>query len=405
MTYAAVMLWTRRAVLIVALALVPLMLSTTADAAAKVRVPHALKVAARHSSQLHDHTRVGRCLRQAAHHKRITVTCKLTARKSLRTIPTPRPASAPAVAAPVPVAPVPVAPAPSTTPGTPSWRMHLDAHDGGIVQDGDTYWAFGTSYYCGFQWNVAGTTWCGFNAYRSTDLQVWEKVGLMFDPAPWQSVCSPGGCYRPHVVYNPNTGRWVLWFNVFTGTYRVMTAPAPGGPWTLEQGGEVAAPSGDGNLFVDTDGTGYLIRTDIPGHVATGSSHELVVERLTPDYLSVSGVSARLPVGFVEAPAMWQRGGTYYLAFSNPACPYCTGTGTSVVTAASPMGPWVDLHTPTALCGQPTHVSHLTGGDLYQSDMWVRHPGDAITANQAEAEQTWGWLSYGSGGRVDPIAC
>jgi beta-xylosidase len=303
--------------------------------------------------------------------------------------------------------PVPSPAAPVTTGTT----HHLDAHDGGIVQAADTFYLFGTSYDCGFQWNTPGTTWCGFNIYTSPDLVAWTLQGKAFDATPWQATCTPGGCYRPHVVHNATTGKWVMWFNVFSGTYRVFSAPAPGGPWTLEPGADtVPAPSGDSNLFVDTDGTGYLIRTDLNGHVATGSTHELVVEKLTADYLNVTGTSARAPVGFVEAPSMWERGGRYYLAYSNPACPYCTGTGTAVLESASPLGPWGVAYsiTPQA-CGQPTHVSVLNIDgrrvDLYQTDVWVLHPGDAITANQSDATQVWVPLSYNSAGHALPVGC
>ena len=302
--------------------------------------------------------------------------------------------------------------------GTPAHASpvveHLDAHDGGIAQFGDSFYLYGTSYDCGFEWNVRSTRFCGFNVYTSSDLRTWTKVGQVFDPmsGDWQHICMPGGCFRPHVVFNPGTSRYVLWFNVFSGSYRVLTGPTPTGPCTLQSGaGTVAQPSGDENLFVDSDGTGYLIRTDLRGRQATDRSHELVIERLDEQYLRPSGGSSRPPVGFVEAPTMWKRKGTYYLAYSDPACPYCTGTGTSVMRAPDPLGPWSKPASisKSSCSGNPPHVSSLTIGDavvdLYQSDQWVRLGSDPITLNQASATQTWVIVSYGPDGKVRDLTC
>ncbi len=225
--------------------------------------------------------------------------------------------------------------APTTAAAVPAVQSsveHLDAHDGGIVQAGSTFYEFGTSYDCGFEFGVVGTEFCGISIYSSPDLRTWKSAGLAFDPhsADWQQACTPGGCFRPHVVYDKATSQYVMWINVFTGAYRVLTSPSPTGPWTLDRGaGAVTAPSGDENFFVDTDGVGFLIRTDLRGRRATTKTHELEVDRLDPSYTHVTRQTSRPPVGFVEAPTLWQRDGVYYLAYSDPACPYCTGTGTS----------------------------------------------------------------------------
>jgi beta-xylosidase len=290
---------------------------------------------------------------------------------------------------------------------------HLDAHDGGIVQAGAVYYEFGTSYGCGFQFGVIGTRFCGISVYSSSDLRVWKALGLAFDPetSDWQQACTPGGCFRPHVVYNEATHRYVMWINVFTGAYRVLTSPSPTGPWSLNRSaGAVPDRSGDENLFVDADGVGYLIRTDLTGKQATAKSHELEILRLDPTYENLSTGKSRPPIGFVEAPTLWERRGTYYLAYSDPACPYCTGTGTSVITARTPLGPWSAPYSISSdSChGQPTQVSTIRTADgitdLYQSDNWVRLGTDRITRNQKQATQSWAPLAY-EDGRVSPVKC
>ncbi|MCU1656967.1 MAG: hypothetical protein JWO57_1623 [Pseudonocardiales bacterium] len=302
---------------------------------------------------------------------------------------------------------------PYLLPTVTASTQHLDAHDGGVVQAGQVFYEYGTSYDCGFQFNVVGTRFCGIKIYSSTDLRRWQLVGLAFDPlgGDWQRTCTPGGCFRPHVVHNAVTGLYVMWVNVFSGSYRVLTAPTPAGPWTLTDGGAVASRSGDETLFVDSTGIGYLVRTDLAGKVATGKSHELELDQLDASYAHVVGAVSRPRVGFVEAPSLFRRQGIYYLAYSDPACAYCTGTGTSVVQSASLAGPWSTPYriTTTSCGGQPTNVSVLSDGKrtvwLYQSDQWVRLGTDTVTRNQKRAGQAWSPLSFTAAGRVQPVRC
>jgi hypothetical protein len=170
---------------------------------------------------------------------------------------------------------------------------------------------------------------------------------------------------------------------------------------------------GDENLFVDDDGAGYIAMTDIAGAIATRRSHEIVIQRLSPDGLNAVGALHRLPnVGLVEAPTMWKVNGRYHLAISDPACPYCTGTGTTVFdSAANPFDGWgAGYQVSEKSCrGQITHVSTLTVAgrsvSLYQSDRWVKFAGDRITFNQSLASQAWVPLTYTPAGRVADIGC
>lgn len=252
------------------------------------------------------------------------------------------------------------------------------------------------------------------SVYSSTDLRSWRSHGLAFDArsADWQGACTPGGCFRPHVIYNARDKQYVMWINVFSGSYRVLTSSTPTGPWTLRPGaGSVPSNSGDQDLFVDSDGTGYLVRTDLNGRQATAKSHELEIDTLDASYLHVSAITSRPALGFVEAPTIWKRGATYYLAYSDPACPYCPATGTSVVTASSLAGPWSTPYSiaATSCQGQPTHVSKLVNGStvtyLYQSDQWRRPDPRVVLRNQAAATQAWAPLSFTASGQVEPVNC
>lgn len=75
---------------------------------------------------------------------------------------------------------------------------------------------------------------------------------------------------------------------------------------------------GDFDVLIDDDAaaSAYLIYTSVP------DGHQMSVEKLTDDYTnsawSTTGntsSSGFMPVAFVEAPAAFKRGGTYYWAY------------------------------------------------------------------------------------------
>ena len=291
----------------------------------------------------------------------------------------------------------------------------VDAHDGMIALFDGTYYLYGTSYNCGFTWQTAGSPFCGFKVYSSPDLVHWTDRGLLFDPtgSTWQSRCDGNtyGCFRPHVVYDAATGMYVLWVNVYDNgvDYRVFTSPSPTGPFT-----EAAVPTlavndtaptssannGDETVFTDDDGTAYIVYTD--WHTGDG---DLIVEQLDSSDLSGTGTYTRLGQSGTEAPAMFKRDGVYYLTYSDPACGYCSGTGTAYRTAPSPLGPWsAPTVLTTASCGgQPSFVSAIptTTGTayLYGSDLWDGQNNEGL------ANYYWAPLSFGSDGSISPITC
>jgi len=236
--------------------------------------------------------------------------------------------------------------------GNPTMRFDtdgnaIDAHDGQIQRFGDLYYLYGTSYACGYRWNTVGAPFCGFVSYSSPDLVHWTPQGPLFDASTptWQERCDGGtyGCYRPHVVFNASTHKYVLWINTYdVGVgYRVFTSDRPDGDFVEAPVPDLAAPEGapratnygDHSVFVDHDGSAYLVFTDwIKGG-------DLIVEKLDPTYTTGSGQWSRVGLRSTEAPTIFERGGTYYLTYSDPNRGYAT-TGTGYVTASSPLGPW-----------------------------------------------------------------
>jgi hypothetical protein len=230
----------------------------------------------------------------------------------------------------------------------------LDAHDGMIAEFDHTYYLYGTSYDCGYRWQV-NSDFCGFKVYSSTDLVHWTDRGFVV-PA-----YSCADCFRPHVLYDSSTAKYVLWTNDNSSPsdFRVYTSPTPTGPFTEQATPRLAYSDcgWDFGLYQDTDGTAYMVDTDCAAANASG----LVVQQLTPDYLTTDGQFTAVPFpGSAEAPSMFKRGSTYYITMSYPTCGYCTGTGTGYLTASNPLGPWTG-----ASAGAGSGPWSVSGGQLY----------------------------------------
>lgn len=227
----------------------------------------------------------------------------------------------------------------------------LDAHDSKLnLFEGVYYWhaaSYGNctepkgSSGCGVP--IGG---CGFQTdhnvtlYTTTDLVTWKNEGVAFGAQgnlPPDSVL-----FAPKTVFNPTTKTWVMYFNYITGGfgnsyYGIATSPTPQGPFSVVNPNIqlVHTDNGDENLFVDDDGTGYIIYTSL------SVGHSISIERLTPDYLNSTLVTSGVfGDSFVEAPAMFKRGNVYYATFGSCCC-YCqSGSPVSVYTATSPLGPY-----------------------------------------------------------------
>lgn len=292
----------------------------------------------------------------------------------------------------------------------------IDAHDGEIAYFQGTYYLYGTSYDCGFAWQNKKAPFCGFKVYSSPDMVNWTDKGFLFDAQTpvWQTRCNGNtyGCFRPHVIFNQKTRQYVLWINVYDNQvgFRVFTSSSPTGPFK-----EVAEPklavnatapaaglnNGDHDTFVDEDGTGYVAYTDWR---AKGS---IVIEQLTPDYLSGTGQHVKaVTESKTEAPALFRRKGIYYITYSDPNCGYCSGTGTSYRTAPSPLGPWSKgtKISENSCGGQPSFVSTIKlGADslfLYGSDLW-----NNAARNEALANYYWAPLAFNEDGSIKPMEC
>lgn len=241
---------------------------------------------------------------------------------------------------------------------------------------------------------------------------------------------------RPKVIYNKATGKWVMWVHSdgpssptststyaraeagvaisdspkgpfrWIDSYRLNRVPSDSVPWcgTSSAFDPAGGMARDMTLFVDDDGTGYII-------YSSEENRTMYISKLRRDYTYLSAkpevaVQGKdfvrtLPCNQREAPAMFKSEGTYYLVTSgatgwdpNPA---------RYATAQSILGQWTDRGNPISGDGaantfrsQSTNVipyDRAAGKYIYMGDRWT--PSDL-----ANAPYVWMPMRFGEGGSL-----
>lgn len=292
----------------------------------------------------------------------------------------------------------------------------LDVHDGSVIKVGALWYLYGTSYACGYEYQ-RNSNFCGFKVYTTPDFVNWTDRGYVVPPG------NCAYCFRPHVIYNAATQMYVMWSDA-GGPYHVYRSPSPTGPFTqqpdptLSVGGAV-----DLALFLDDNGDGYVIHNTV--QVAAGLTADMVVEKLTPDFLNTNGQSTRAGLGNVEAFTVIKRNGIYHALMSDPTCAYCAST-TGEMTATSMLGPWagawydpngVDWNgaaqprwrartvNSTSCGGEPVAALPVVQNDgstqyWFMSDRW-----DNRRPNESTANLYIGPMTFDSNNVLQQIAC
>ena len=299
---------------------------------------------------------------------------------------------------------------------------HINAHGGGILKYGDTYYWFGEH-----KDDRTSDALVGVMCYASKDLVNWRNCGVALSVTPSVGANRGGaamngrsaantsdiesGCIleRPKVIYNPVTKKFCMWFHLElkgqgynAARYGVAVADRPEGPykflyssranagtWPVEDSpmsfdeylkrdfgtGQMAR---DMTLYVDDDGKAYHI-------FSSEENFTLHIAELTADYLHHTGRYTRMaPGGQNEAPAIFKHDGTYWMITSG-----CTGWAPNearMFSAPSIWGPWTQHSNPCrgmlaekTFNGQSTYVLTLDDGrHIFMADIWrPQHPRDA----------------------------
>ena len=253
---------------------------------------------------------------------------------------------------------------------------HINAHGGAIIYYNDIYYWFGEYR---LPRSEKDRSRYGVSCYSSKDLMNWKNEGLALrvinDTA---SILCPGCVIeRPKVIFNKQTGKFVMWFHHelkgqgykaaltgvavsdnITGPYKYIRSVRPNaGVWPLHfpeeyrktslrdndlksgteewkdavrnglfvrrdfEGGQMAR---DMTIFVDKDGKAYHVHS-------SEENMTLHFSELTDDYLDFTGRYIRvLPGESNEAPAIFFAKGRYFMFTSgttgwkpNPAQTCC----------------------------------------------------------------------------------
>ncbi|MET9913628.1 RICIN domain-containing protein [Streptomyces sp. NPDC006476] len=253
----------------------------------------------------------------------------------------------------------------------------VHAHGGGVIKVGSYFYWFGED-------RNADNTFRYVDAYRSTDLKNWEFRNHVLTQS---SASELGTAYieRPKVIYNASTGTFVMWMHKENGVdysearAAVAVSDTVDGNYTYQGSFQPLGQymSRDITTFVDTDGTAYMVS-------AANENYDLHIYRLTADYTAIAGLVANpWPGGHREAPALFKRGGVYFMLTSG-------ATGWSAnqqqyATATSLSGPWTswtNVGDSTAYNSQTAYVLTVTGtagtSYLYMGDRWGNSFGGTV---------------------------
>ncbi|MFF7051565.1 RICIN domain-containing protein [Streptomyces griseorubiginosus] len=282
------------------------------------------------------------------------------------------PLSAPAQAAPLTVT--------NGTQFTDTTGAVVHAHGGGVIKVGAYYYWFGEN-------RNPDNSFKAVSVYRSTDLKNWEFRSNVLTQSSAPELAS-ANIERPKVIYNSTTGKFVMWMHKETATdynqarAAVAVSDTVDGTYTYQGSfrplGEM---SRDDTLFKDDDGTAYFVS-------AANNNADLHIYRLTADYAGIDSLVADpWPGAFREAPALFKRGGVYFMLSSTTSG--WNPNQQRYATATSLAGPWTamtDVGDATAYGSQTTYVLPVQGTSgtsyLYMGDRWGNSFGGTVNDSQ-----------------------
>ncbi len=264
----------------------------------------------------------------------------------------------------------------------------IQAHGGGILYSQGTYYWFGEDKagetHPGLLEDLTRVDVIGINCYSSQDLLNWKFEGIVLPAEPEDSnadLHSSRVVERPKVIYNPHTGKYVMWMHIDTADYAyaragVAVSDTPTGPYQyLGSFRPDGAMSRDMTLYQDEDGTAFHL-------FASEENRTLHISRLSDDYLQPTGQFIRtFENRSREAPAIFKHQDCYYLISSG-----CTGwdpNAAEYAIASSVLGPWTVIGNPCRGPGaeetfgaQGTFVLPVAskpGKYIFMADIWNKH--------------------------------
>ncbi|WP_240321480.1 AbfB domain-containing protein [Paenibacillus sp. O199] len=247
----------------------------------------------------------------------------------------------------------------------------IQANSGNILKVGSTYYWYGE--------HAVSGKFDSVNVYTSTDLKNWTFSNAILTKDSATELAS-SKIERPKVIYNASTKQYVLWAHYENGTdynlgrVAVATSSTPNGKFTYEGSFRpLDYESRDMTVFVDTDGTGYLITASRKNG---GANDTMAIFKMNASYTGVeSFVGWQFENAYREAPAVVKKGNRYYL-FTSQAAGWYPNQG-AYATASSMTGTWSALTpygNPSAFGSQIHDIATITGSNttsyIYMGDRW-----------------------------------
>ena len=266
---------------------------------------------------------------------------------------------------------------------------HVQAHGGGIIKTGNTYYWYGEERRQGLD-----TAFRYVSCYSSTDLMNWKFRGDVVKMSDPENLGPRWVLERPKVFYNKGTKKYVMYFHLDDRPYRfarvgIAVSDKPDGNFTyVKSFRPLGHESRDIGQFIDDDGTAYLVFEDRPlgFHIA----------RLSADYMDVEK-DMSLVKEHMEGGAIVHYQGLYYSIGS--ALTGWKANPNKYATAPSLEGPWTpfqDVAPPqtNTYGSQSTMLIKVVGTKqttiIFMGDQWK--PG-----TQWDSRYLWMPLEIGDG--------
>jgi hypothetical protein len=210
---------------------------------------------------------------------------------------------------------------------------HIQAHGGGILKVGDTFYWFGEDR---SRDNSRGLRYVA--CYASTNLMDWTFRNQVVKLADPENLGRGWVLERPKVFYNSKTKKFVMYAHIDSGNYKfasvaVLTCATVDGDYQyLKSFRPLGHESRDIGQFIDDDGSAYLIFEDRPNgfHIA----------RLSDDFLTVEKDMCLIQAP-IEGGAVVHYDGLYYCLGS--ALTGWDPNPNKYATAKSLFGPWSEF--------------------------------------------------------------
>lgn len=213
--------------------------------------------------------------------------------------------------------------------------QRVNAHGGGIIQVGDTFYLHGEY----FSPTTTDNNFNGFSMYSSKDMATWKNEGIVLPQQASGELGPKRKGERPHIIKCPSSGEFVLFAHAASEDYQTdkeviyATSATVNGKYAYK--GPLKNASGalavHSDMSAITDGTNAYVITE-SAHVYTlaADCHSFVSDKT---YSAANGDS-----GGLEAPTMFKAGSTFYWIGS-----YKTGwraNNNFYSTAPAVTGPW-----------------------------------------------------------------